>query len=83
MKKDVESSLPQATQYIVSQGCRLGLLCILDISEQMTATPSLIDDVLVCKGKTEKGIDPSPEGAIGIVTIVVRGALYLASKLRS
>lgn len=79
----VESSLPQATQYIVSQGCRLGLLCILDISERMTATPSLIDDVLVCKGRTEKGIDPSPEGAIGIVTIVVRGALYPASKLRS
>jgi len=79
----VESSLPQATQYVVSQGCRLGLLCVLDISERITATPSLIDDVLVCKGRTEKGIAPSPEGTIGIVTIVVRGALYPASKLRS
>jgi len=79
----IESSLPQATQYVVSQGCRIGLLCILDVAERMTATPSLIDDVLVCKGRTEKGIDPSPEGAIGIVTIVVRGALYPASKLRS
>ena len=46
----IEFSLPQATQYIVSQGCKLGLLCILDISERTTATPSLIDDVLVCKG---------------------------------
>jgi len=79
----VESSLPQVTQYVVSQGCRLGLLCILDISERMTAAPSLIDDVLVCKGRAEKGIDPSPEGAIGIVIVFVHGALYPASKLRS
>ncbi len=62
---------------------RLGSLCILDVSERMTSAPSLINDVLVCKGRTEKGIDPSPEGAIGIVTIVVRGALYSASKLQS
>ncbi|MCX5998106.1 MAG: hypothetical protein NTU41_00530, partial [Chloroflexi bacterium] len=78
-----ESSLPQVTQYVVSQGCRLGLLCILDISERTTATPSLIDDVSVRKGRTERGIDPSPLGTIDIVTIVVHGALYPASKLRS
>ena len=77
----IESSMPQATQYIVSQGRVLGLLCILDISERMTPVPSLIDDVSVSKGRTEGGIDPSPEGAIGIVTIVIRGALYPASKL--
>jgi hypothetical protein len=79
----IESSLSQATQYIVSRGCRLGLLSILDISKRTTSAPSLIDDVRVCNGRTEKGIDPSPKGAIGIVTIVVRGALYPASKLRT
>ena len=83
LKNFIEASLPQVTQYIVSQGRRLGLLCILDVSKRMTPTPSLIDDVLVCKGRTGVGIDPSLEGAIGVVTIVVRGALYPASKLRT
>lgn len=78
----VESSLPQATQYIVNHGRRVGLLCILDISERPTAAPSLIDDVMVRKGKTEQGIAPSPEGVIGVVVIIIRGALYSASKLR-
>ncbi len=78
----IESSLPQVTQYIVSRDCRLGLLCILDISERVTATPSIIDDVRVCEGRTERGIDPSPKGVIGIATVIVRGALNPASKLR-
>ena len=77
----IETCIPQATQYTVSQGHNIGLLCILDVSERTTAAPSVIDDVLVCKGKTEKGIDPSPGGIIAIVGVVIRGALYPASGL--
>jgi len=82
MSDFVESSLPQATQYVVSQGRRVGLLCILDVSDRTTAAPRLTDDVTVCRGKTEEGIDPSPEGIVGVVVVIVRGALYPASKLR-
>ncbi len=76
------TSLPQVTQYTISQERSVGILCILDTSDRTTATPNLIDDVMIRKGETEMGIDPSPEGVIGVVTIIIRGASRSASKLR-
>jgi hypothetical protein len=78
----VESSLPQVTEYIVGQCRSVGILCVLDISKRTKARPSLIDDVTVYKGRVEEGVDPSSEGIVAVVVIVIRGALYPSSKLR-
>lgn len=79
--KFIEFSLPQVTEYIVGQCCNVGILCVLDISKQTRARPSLIDDVSVFRGRTEKGVDPSPQGIVAVVAIVIRGSLSPASKL--
>lgn len=79
----VESSLPQVTEYIVGRCCKVGLLCVLDISKQSRARPSLIDNVSVYEGKTDEGVDSSHEGTVVVVAVVIRGALSPASRLRS
>lgn len=78
----IESRLPQITEYIVGQCRRVGILCVLDVSKRARARPSLVDDVTVCAGRVEEGIDPCSKGVVAIVVILVRGALHSPSRLR-
>lgn len=75
----VRTSLPQATQYAVSRGRRVGLLAVLDLTERTSSAPRLTADVEVFEGKTTEGIKET--GPVAIVAIAVRGALIPPSGL--
>ena len=77
----VKSSLPQVTQYTVSQGRQVGVLVVLDMTKREAAMPRLRDDVRVCEGPTAKGLRTT--GPVAIVAVVVRGAVAQPSALRS
>ena len=66
------ASLSQATEYVVTQGRRIGFLVFLDVRRLDTPTPPIVDDVCVLRGVTERGLAPVPEGVIGIGVAVVR-----------
>jgi len=76
----VRSGLPQATQYTVSQGRRVGVLVVLDMTSRRDAAPRLQDDVDVYRAPTAKGLRAT--GPLAIVAVVVRGAVATPSALR-
>lgn len=78
----VQASAPQATQYVVTQGRRLGFLVILDLRQRDTPTPPIVDDVSVMQGVTEPGLAPVPEGVIALSVAIVRACVARPSDLK-
>ena len=76
----VDHSLPQAAQYTVSQGRRVGVLVLLDLAEGVNSAPPLESDVEVRSAPHVEGLSGS--GNVEIVVVVVRGALKSASQLK-
>ncbi len=82
LEKVVEDSLPQATQYVVTQGRRAGFLVILDLRKHTAPTPTICDDVSVRLGQTGEGLDPSPLGETAVGICIVRAHLTVPSALK-
>lgn len=80
IQKFASSSIPQAIQYTVSQGRRVGLLAILDLTVRTSPAPRLEADVDVYPGTTVNGL--KEVGPLAIVVFVIRGALVPPSALR-
>jgi len=76
------ASLPQATEYVVTQGRRVGFLIVLDLCRRDTPTPPIVDDVCVVRGVTERGLAPVSEGVIAIGVAVVRARVARPSDLK-
>lgn len=82
LKPFVQASAPQATQYVVTQGRRVGFLVILDLRRRDTPTPLIVDDVSVMQGVTEPGLAPVPEGIIALSVAIVRACVARPSDLK-
>ncbi len=78
----IDSSLPQATQYTVTQSRRAGFLVILDCGEHAEPTPALVNDVQVRQGATSEGLEDVPDGVITVGVMVVRTLSTVPSRLR-
>lgn len=79
----VQESLPQASQYVVSQSRRAGFLVILDCSERAEPTPLPVNDVQVRQGVTGTGLDETLDGIIAVAVLVVRAQTTVPSQLRT
>jgi len=79
----VDSSLPQVTQYIVSQSRRAGFLVILDCRGRPEPTPPLVNDVQVRPGVTAKGLDTAPDAVIAVGILVVHTHTTVPSRLQA
>lgn len=79
----VDSSLPQVTQYIVSQSRRAGFLMILDCRGRPEPTPPLVNDVQVRQGVTAKGLDTAPDAVIAVGVLVVHTHTTVPSRLQA
>jgi len=78
----IVSSLPQATQYVVTQGRQVGFLAVLDTRPSADPTPPIADDVDVRVGPTAPGIDPDSGNRIAIGVVVVRAQTTVPSRLK-
>ena len=78
-----EASLPQATEYVVSRGRRVGFLAILDARQRDTPTPPIVDDVSARQGSTEPGLAPTAAGIVAVGIAVIRARVARPSDLKA
>ena len=78
----VEQTLPQATQYVITQRRRVGFLVVLDLHASDQPSPPLPDCFAVRPGVTEPGFDPHRSGTVAMGVVVLRAQLTRPNQLR-